>query len=79
MTIYIAKRKKLSESGGSYLLSCQVWKSTCPVSFTEEILKVLPQLSKSFPLVRRIVRSGNAFTLVGCVYVYSEKRILEVY
>ena len=66
-------------SGGSYLLSGQVWKSTCPVSITEKILRVLSQLSESSPLVRRIVKPGNAFTLVGCVCVYSKKRIQEVY
>ena len=79
MTIYVAKRKndQYREGHTSYL--ARSGKSTCPVSITEKILKVLPQLSKSFPLVRRIVKPGNAFTLVGCVCVYSEKRIQEVY
>ena len=38
-------------------------KSTCPVSVTEKILKVLPQSSKSFPLIRCIVKSkaGECF------------------
>ena len=55
MTIYVAKRKndQYREGHTSYL--ARFGKSTCPVSVTEKILKVLPQSSKSFPLVRRIV------------------------
>ena len=63
MTIYVAKRKndQYREGHTSYL--ARSGKFTCPVSVTEKILKVLPQSSKSFPLVRRIVKSkaGKCF------------------
>ena len=63
MTIYVAKRKndQYREGHTSYL--ARFGKSTCPVSVTEKILKVLSQSSKSFPLVRRIVKSkaGECF------------------
>ena len=34
-------------------------KSTCPVSITERIIKLLSQSNPSFPLVRRIVKSKS--------------------
>ena len=57
MAIYVAKRKndQYREGYTSYLT--RFGKSTCPVTITEKILKVLPQSSKSFLLVRRIVKS----------------------
>ena len=80
MTIFVAKRKsdQYREGHTSYLarsgsLHVQL------VLLIKKILRVLPQLSESFPLVRRIVKPGNAFTLMGCVCVYSKKRIQEVY
>ncbi|XP_068734134.1 integrase/recombinase xerD homolog [Montipora capricornis] len=63
MTIYVAKRKndQYREGHTSYL--ARSGKSTCLVSITEKILKVLPRSSKSFPIVRRIVKSkaGECF------------------
>ena len=63
MTINVAKRRndQYREGHTSYL--ARSGKSTGPVSVTENILKVLPQYSKSFPLVRRIVKSkaGECF------------------
>ena len=71
MTIYVAKRKndQYREGHTSYL--ARPGKSTCPVSITEKILKVLPQSSKSFPLVRRIVKfkAGECFHASGGVSV----------
>ena len=53
----------ISIGGGHTSYLARFGKSTCPVSVTEKILKVLPQSSKSFPLVRRIVKSkaGECF------------------
>ena len=57
MTIFVAKRKNNQNREGHTSYLARSGKSTCPVSITEKILKVLPQSSKSFPLVRRIVKS----------------------
>ena len=59
MSIYVAKRK--NDQYREDHTSCLVrsGKSTCPVSITERIIKVLSQSNPSFPLVRRIVRSKS--------------------
>ena len=60
MSIYVAKRKndQYREGHTSYLP--RSGKSTCPVTITEKILKVLPQSSpSSCPLVRRIIKSKS--------------------
>ena len=60
MSIYVAKRKndQYQEGHTSYL--ARSGKSTCPVTITEKILKVLPQSSpSSCPLVRRIIKSKS--------------------
>ena len=60
MSIYVAKRKndQYREGHTSYL--ARSGKSTCPVTITEKILKVLPQSSpSSCPLVRRIIKSKS--------------------
>ena len=59
MTIYVAKRKNDQYREGHTSYHARFGKSTCPVSVTEKILKVLPQSSRSFPLVRRIVKSTS--------------------
>ena len=59
MSIYVAKRKndQYREGHTSYL--ARSGKSTCPVTITEKILKVLPQSSPSRLLVRRIIKSKS--------------------
>ena len=60
MSIYVAKRRKndqYREGHTSYL--ARSGQSTCPVSITERIIKVLSQSNPSFPLVRRIVKSKS--------------------
>ena len=63
MSIYVAKRKndQYWEGHTSYL--ARSGKSTCPVSITGRIIKVLSQSNPLYPLVRRIVKfkSGEYF------------------
>ena len=59
MSIYVAKRKNDQYREGHTSCLVRSGKSTCPVSITERIIKVLSQSNPSFPLVRRIVRSKS--------------------
>ena len=59
MSIYLAKQKndQYREDNTSYL--AMPGKSSCLVSITERIIKVLSQSNSSYPLVRGIVRSKS--------------------
>ena len=59
MSIYVAKRKNDQYREGHTSCLVRSGQSTCPVSITERIIKVLSQSNPSFPLVRRIVRSKS--------------------
>ena len=57
MVIFVPKRKNDQHREGHFSDIRRSNKSTCPVSFTEKLLSLLPdEKGSSFPVLRRIVQ-----------------------
>ena len=59
MSIYVPQRKNDQYREGHTAFLARTGKVTCPVAVTERLIKLLPQSSSAFPLVRRIVKSKS--------------------
>ena len=57
--IYMPQRKNDQHWEGHTAFLARTGKVTCPVAVTERLIKLLPQSSPAFPLVRRVVK-GNS-------------------
>ena len=57
--IYMPQRKNDQHWEGHTAFLARTGKVTCPVAVTERLIKLLPQSSSAFPLVRRIVKSKS--------------------
>ena len=67
MKVFISKRKNDQYREGHTSFLARSHKSTCPVSITEKLLKLLPSTSdSSSPLVRRIVKSKSKECFHAC-------------
>ena len=58
MSVYVPQRKNDQYREGHAVLA-RTGKVTCPVAVTERLIKLLPQSSSAFPLVRRIVKARS--------------------
>ena len=56
MSVYVPQRKNDQYREGHTAFLAGAGKVTCPVAVTERLIKLLPQSSSAFPLVRRIVK-----------------------
>ena len=56
MSVYVPQRKNDQYREGHTAFLARTGKVTCPVAVTERLIKLLPQSSSAFPLVRRIVK-----------------------
>ena len=81
MVIFIPKRKNDQHREGHYSNIRRYSKTTCPVSFTEKLLDLLPnQNGSSFPVLRRIVqkRDGKVFHhKLGISYTTLRQEFIE--
>ena len=59
MSVYVPQRKNDQYREGHTAFLAQSGKVTCPVAVTERLIKLLPQSSSAFPLVRRIVKARS--------------------
>ena len=81
MVIFIPKRKNGQHREGHYSKIRRSSKITCPVSFTDKLLDLLPdQNGSSFPVLRRIVqkRDGKVFhRKLGISYTTLRQEFIE--
>ena len=81
MVIFIPKRKNDQHREGHYSNIKRSSKITCPVSFTEQLLDLLPdQNGSSFPVLRKIVqqRDGKVFhRKLGISYTTLRQEFIE--
>ena len=59
MSVYVPQRKNDQYREGYTAFLARTGKVTCPVAVTERLIKLLPQSSSAFPLVRRIVKARS--------------------
>ena len=59
MSVYVPQRKNDQYREGYTAFLVRTGKVTCPVAVTERLIKLLPQSSSAFPLVRRIVKAKS--------------------
>ena len=59
MSVYVPQRKNDQYREGYTAFLVRTGKVTCPVAVTEQLIKLLPQSSSAFPLVRRIVKAKS--------------------
>ena len=59
MSVYVPQRKNDQYREGHTAFLARTNKVTCPVAVTERLVKLLPQSSSAFPLVRRIVKARS--------------------
>ena len=59
MSVYLPQRKNDQYREGHTAFLARTGKVTCPVAVTERLIKLLPQSSSAFPLVRRIVKAKS--------------------
>ena len=59
MSVYVPQRKNDQYREGHTAFLARTGKVTCPVAVTERLIKLLPQSSSAFPLVRRIVKARS--------------------
>ena len=59
MSVYVPQRKNDQYREGHTGFLPRTNKVTCPVAVTERLIKLLPQSSSAFPLVRRIVKARS--------------------
>ena len=59
MSVYVPQRKNDQYREGYIAFLVRTGKVTCPVAVTEQLIKLLPQSSSAFPLVRRIVKAKS--------------------
>ena len=59
MSVYVPQRKNDQYREGYIAFLVRTGKVTCPVAVTEQLVKLLPQSSSAFPLVRRIVKAKS--------------------
>ena len=59
MSVYVPQRKNDQYQEGHTAFLARTDKATCPVAVTERLIKLLPQSSSAFTLVRRIVKARS--------------------
>ena len=59
MSVYVPQRKNDQHREGHTAFLARTGMVTCPVTMTERLIKLLPQSSPAFPLVRRIVKAKS--------------------
>ena len=59
MSVYVPQRKNDQYRDGHTAFLARTRKITCPAADTERLIKLLPQSSSAFPLVRRIVKARS--------------------
>ena len=59
MSVYVPQRKNDQYREGHTAFLARTGKVTCPVAVTKRLIKLLPQSSSAFPLVRSIVKARS--------------------
>ena len=59
MSVYVPQRKDDQPMEGHTAFLARSGTVTCPVAVTERLMKLLPQSSSAFPLIRRIVKTKS--------------------
>ena len=59
MSVYVPQRKNDQYREDHTASLARTGKITCPAAVTERLIKLLPQSSSAFPLVRRIVKAKS--------------------
>ena len=71
MSVYVPQGKNDQYLEGHTAFLARTDKVTCPVAVTERLIKLLPQSSSAFPLVRRIVTLGlRSIFILAWVFLF---------
>ena len=70
MSVYVPQRKNDQYREGHTAFLARTDKVTCPVAVTERLIKLSPQSSSAFPLVRRIVKAIGLRSIFILVWVF---------
>ena len=71
MSVYVPQGKNDQYLEGHTAFLARTDKVTCPVAVTERLIKLLPESSSAFPLVRRIVILGlRSIFILAWVFLF---------